>query len=186
MLELYWTKNKDLHRKVEILIERKLGKHFTINRTENGKPYIEGNPFYFSISHSLDHAVIALCDKPIGVDLEYYDKEGRLKNYNHVINRFTEREKNWINEAFVYFFINWVSKEAYIKMLGGTLAHDLKRLEYYDHRLYCDGAEVNCGHTVMADFGAGIYAVCAEGYTREQLSDCHIRLFRLKKGEKIK
>ncbi len=185
MLELYWTKNVDLHRKVEILIERKLGKNFEIKRTENGKPYIVGNPLYFSLSHSADHAFIALCDKPVGIDTEYYDNGGRLKNYKHILSRYSEREKQWIGDAFVYFFINWVVKEAYIKMVGGTLAHYLKRLEFYHHKLYFDGREVDCGYTGIADWKAGIYAVCAEGYTSDQIFDCPLKRFRLKKGESI-
>lgn len=186
MLEIYWTKNSNVHRKTEIILERKLGKDFTIKRTPNGKPYIDGNPLYFSISHSVGHAVIAVCDRPVGIDIEYYDKEGRTKNYSHIISRMTEREKSWLNQAFVYFFINWVAKEAYIKMNGWTLARDLKRLEYCDYKLYCDGEEVNCGYAVMAELTDGPYAVCAEGHTREEIAHCPVRLFRLKKGERIR
>lgn len=184
MLELYWTKNVNLHRKVEILIERKLGKTFVIKRTENGKPYITGNPLYFSLSHSHDHAVIALCDKPIGIDIEYYDENGRLKNFTHILSRYTEREKQWISDDFTCFFINWVAKEAYIKMVGGTLAHYLRRLEFYDYRLYLDGGQIGC-FAVIADLKAGIYSVCAEGYTNGQLFDCPLKRFRLKKGESL-
>ena len=172
MLELYLTENKDLHGKVEILIERKLGKRFTLERTENGKPYIEGNPFYFSISHSCESAVIALCDKPVGIDLESRNK---VKNYSHIIDRFSEREKKEIGSNPSAFLMNWTAKEAYIKMLGGTLAHYLKRLEYCDCKLYCDGKEVECG-LAAADCGEGIYSVCAEGYTHEQLKECSIKL----------
>ena len=182
MLELYWTKNVNLHRKAEILIARKLGKPFGIKRTENGKPYIDGNPLYFSLSHSCGHAVIALCDKPVGVDVEQDDS---LRNFTTSMRRFTERERAWIGDALSFFFLNWVAKEAYIKMVGGTLAHYLKRLEFYDYKLYLDGREVDCGYAVTADLKAGIYAVCAEGYTREQLADCALKLLRLKKGEYI-
>lgn len=184
MLEIYRTKNKDVHRKTEILLKRKLSGGFTVRRTENGKPYVDGNPLYFSVSHSSDRALIALCDRPVGIDLEYYDKDDRLKNFGHILNRFTDREKQWINGSFVFFFLNWISKEAYIKMIGGTLAKDLKRLEFFDYTLYCDGKKVD-GHTVMADLTTGPYAVCAEGYTRKQLSDCPVKQFRLQKGEMI-
>ena len=184
MLELYWTANCDLHRKVEILLSRKLSP-FTIRRTPNGKPYIEGNPLYFSVSHSYNHAVIALCDKPVGIDLEYYDKNGRLKKYSSVLKRFTEREKQEIGDSFAAFFINWVIKEAYIKMTGGTLAKDLKKLEYVSRKLYYDGKEVTCGFVTVAEIPAGIYAVCAEGYSEDELFNTRIKLFRLRKGEKI-
>lgn len=184
MLEIYWTKRENVHRKVEILLERKLGKNLEIKRTENGKPYIVGNPLYFSVSHSSGRAMIALCDKPVGVDLEIYDKDGRLKNFKHVLSRFSEREQKWIDGSFVFFFLSWVSKEAYVKMIGGTLAHDLQRLEFYDYNLYCDGKKID-GQAVMAHFTAGTYALCAEGYSRERLSECPVIRFRLRKGERI-
>ena len=184
MIEIYWTKNKDVHKKTEILLERKIGKGFTIKRTQNGKPYIEGNPLYFSLSHSADRALIAICDKPVGIDLEYYVQNGRLKKFEHVLKRFTPREQEWVNNCFELFFLNWVSKEAYIKMIGGTLAHDLKRLEFYDYDLFCEGKKID-GHVFMADLRAGTYALCAEGYTREQLACCPLKLFRLKDGEHI-
>ncbi len=185
MLELYWTKNLDLRRKAEILIERKLGKAFEIKRTDRGKPYIDGNPLYFSLAHSLDHAVIALCDKPIGIDIEYYDEDGRLKNYTDILSGFSEREKQWINGTFAFFFLNWIDKQAYVKMVGGTLAEYGKRLEYYDYTLHLDGQKADCGQANIAHLNAGIYSVCAEGYSDEQLFDCDIKLFRLKKGEHI-
>lgn len=173
MLELYWTKNTDVHGKVEILLERRLGKNFNIKRNENGKPYVDGNPLYFSISHSACDAVIALCDKPVGIDLESREKN---RNYTHVLSSFTEREKSWIDCEPALFLSNWTAKEAYIKMLGGTLAHYLKRLEYVDGSLRLDGKDVECGYGVFTHFSAGIYAVCAEGYTNEQLSKITLKL----------
>lgn len=179
MIEIYWTKNKDLHRKTELLITRRLGANFKILRTSNGKPYIDGNPLYFSLSHSRDLAVIAICDAPVGIDTEFCDNE---KNFSHILSRFSEREKSFIDGAYCRFFINWVIKEAYIKMNGGTLARDLKRLEYYGDKLYCDGEEVTCNYAAVAHRKAGIYAVCAP--TPELLS-VKMKLFRLRKGETI-
>lgn len=175
MIEVYYTKNEFVHRKVEILLERRLGKGFKILRTENGKPYIEGNPIYFSVTHSADRAMIALCDKPVGIDLEFY----RPRKFEHILKRLSEREQNWIDGNFIYFFLGWVSKEAFIKMKGGTLAQYLKRLEYFEYSLYCDGEKVeNCA--VMADFAAGIYALCAEGSIEHTT-----KRFKLVKGEKL-
>ena len=129
--------------------------------------------------------MIALCDKPVGIDFENYDKDGRMKNFSHILSRFTEREKQWIDGAFALFFMNWIAKEAYIKLKGGTLAHDLKRLEYYDYKLYCDGKEVDCGYAVLAGWPAGPFAICSDGYTAEELFYCDIKRFRLKDGEHI-
>lgn len=185
MIEIYFTKNKDVYRKAEILIARKLNRAFTILRTKNGKPYIEGDPLYFSITHSNGRALIAICDKPVGVDMELYDTNGRLKNYKHVLSRFTEREKKQIDENFECFFLNWVCKEAYIKMNGGTLARDLKRLEYAYDKLYVDGREADCGYAVVTGYRTGAYAVCAKGYSDCELCECPFKLFRIRKGEKL-
>lgn len=182
MIELYWTKNVNVYTKLKILLARKLGYKPEIVRTANGKPYIDGNPLYFSLSHSRDHAVIALCDKPIGVDLEYYDSE---RNISHVLARFSKNERDEIGDCKPCFYINWMIKEAYIKMTGGTLACDLKRLEYYGKKLYVDGKESGCSVGAYAHFSAGLYALCSADYTYSEISSAHIKLFILKKGESL-
>lgn len=181
MLEIYRTKNENVHKKVEILLTRKLGNRFEIKTTANGKPYIDGNPLYFSLSHSENRAVIAVCDKPVGIDIENYEIS---KNYSSVLSRFTGREKKAADTA-ARFYENWVAKEAFIKMRGGTLAHDLKKLEYFDKSLYYDGKMQSCGLAVFDNGWFEICAVCAEGYTEERLLVSEIKLFRLRKGERI-
>ncbi|MGN0813837.1 MAG: 4'-phosphopantetheinyl transferase family protein [Candidatus Coproplasma sp.] len=182
MIELYWTRNVNVYAKLKVLLARKLGYKPDILRTANGKPYIDGNPLHFSLSHSRDHAVIALCDKPIGVDLEFYDSE---RNISHVLARFSQKERDEIGDCKPYFYINWMIKEAYIKMTGGTLAHDLKRLEYYGNKLYVDGRESGCSVGAYADFSTGLYALCSADYTNIELGSAHMKLFRLKKGESL-
>lgn len=39
-------------------------------RTPRGKPYLDGVPFCFNLSHSGDYVVCALSDAPVGVDIE--------------------------------------------------------------------------------------------------------------------
>ncbi len=43
---------------------------YTEKRTPNGKPYFDGAPFCFNLSHSGDYAVCALSDTAVGVDIE--------------------------------------------------------------------------------------------------------------------
>ena len=38
--------------------------------TDRGKPYFEGNPLHFSISHTKNHAFCVLSEKNVGVDAE--------------------------------------------------------------------------------------------------------------------
>lgn len=130
---------------------------FEIKRTANGKPYIEGNPVYFSLSHSGNKAVVAICDKPVGVDCEII-RERKIKG---VLSRFTERERDEINVDTVRFLYNWTAKEAFIKMKGGTLANDLKRLEYCESKLYAGGKLQNCTLETQT-IGNLIITVCTE------------------------
>lgn len=39
-------------------------------REEKGKPYLEGAPFHYNLSHSGDYVVCALSDSRVGVDVE--------------------------------------------------------------------------------------------------------------------
>lgn len=181
MIELFRTENRNLHEKVKILLARRIGTDFQICKNPNGKPYVAGNPVYFSLSHSRDLALIALCDSPVGVDLEIHDS---TRKFRHVLSRFTENEREEIGGEFCFFVQNWTMKEAYIKMTGGSLARDLKRLEYYGGRLYLDGRPADCGYVAESDRPAGMtYAVCAEGTSFGQCSAVPFQQFRLQKGE---
>lgn len=43
---------------------------YTEKRTPSGKPYLDGAPFCFNLSHSGDYAVCALSPTAVGVDIE--------------------------------------------------------------------------------------------------------------------
>ena len=129
--------------------------NFNILRTPNGKPYIDGDPVYFSLSHSKNVTVIAISDEPVGVDLEF---TGR-KKYSAILSRFTARERAEITDE-TDFLHAWVAKESFIKTVGGTLAHDLKRLEYYGGKIYCDGKHQPCKIRFEYPENSGICAIC--------------------------
>lgn len=156
MLKLYWTKNETVDKKTELLLARNMGGNFEIKRTPRGKPYIEGNPLYFSITHSKSFAAIAVSECPVGVDMELFGD----RKFESVLSRFSERERVEINGNPLLFLKNWVSKEAYIKMTGGTLARDLKRLEYFEETLYLDGKKTHCGLKILPFSDKGLIAVC--------------------------
>ena len=151
MLELYRTTNERVYEKLKNL----LPDGCEIKRTKNGKPYTDG--VCFSITHTADIALIAVSDLPVGVDAEIVKERG----YFSVLKRFTPREQAEIGENTLEFLKHWVVKEAYIKLIGGTLAHDLKRLEYFGGELFCDGVKANCDSlcSVSEDF---VYCVCSQ------------------------
>ena len=88
----------------------------------NGKPYIEGNPFYFSLSHSGNYAVCAISDSPIGVDIE---KEKEL----------SERIKG----RFAKNIVEWTEKEAKGKLTGVGFFDDTIGDFVFSHHKTPDG-----------------------------------------------
>ena len=150
MIILYRTKNERIYEKLALL----LPENSEIKRTENGKPYTDG--MHFSITHSGDTALIAISDLPIGIDAEIK----RQRNFSSIIKRFTAREQAEIGTSTIEFLRHWVVKEAYIKLIGGTLAHDLNRLEYFKGVLFYDGVKADCN--ILCDSSDGFaYAICA-------------------------
>ena len=150
MIKLYRTKNERVYEK----LKRLLPEGSQIRNTENGKPYTDG--VCFSITHTGDIALLATSDNPVGIDAEII----KNRNFSSVLKRFSKREQAEIC-TLTQFLEHWVVKEAYIKMIGGTLAHDLKRLEYVGGELLSDGIKTEC-NLLCASSGDLIFCICAQ------------------------
>ena len=89
--------------------------------TPRGKPYFPDSPWYFSISHTKNHAFCALAPFPLGMDAEEMDRNINPKLADKVLS---EREKLRFqgypdkNDAFLRL---WVLKEASVKLTGEGL-----------------------------------------------------------------
>ena len=103
------------------------------NQNDYSKPYAENLDVQFNISHSNDLVVCALCDKPIGADIEKtHDIDGKIISF-----ACCEAEKAYINdtpdkaEKLKRFFKIWTFKEAFSKWQGTGIT-DLKGISYFD------------------------------------------------------
>lgn len=155
MNKLYLTKADGIYDSLDRILIELTGEKQTILRTEKGKPYINGNPVYFSISHSKEYGAIAVCDRPVGVDLEVFAGKDRQA----VISRLPlcEREEITCENDFLS---HWTAREAFIKMTGGTLAEDFKSIAYCGGKMYFDGILQSCElFKYVLDYG--IVTVCA-------------------------
>jgi len=86
----------------------------------SGKPYVEGNPVYISLSHSEYTVVCALSDAPVGIDIEL-----NRPILTAVQERVcTPEERNYLNRAesdaekSLRFLEIWTRKEAIFKLDG--------------------------------------------------------------------
>ena len=94
-------------------------------RSKNGKPYVENGPC-FSVTHTKNRLYIAFSEEEIGLDAEDLS---RVSNYAHIVKKFSPAEQAEITSA-KDFLTHWVVKESAVKYMGGTLAVDLKYLDY--------------------------------------------------------
>ncbi|MCR5309114.1 MAG: 4'-phosphopantetheinyl transferase superfamily protein [Bacilli bacterium] len=98
---------------------------------ENGKPYIPGNPIYFSISHSGTKAIVIFSNDEVGCDIQIMkgDTISLAEKY------FTEEEQNEINNSddpVKSFYKLWTLKECYMKTSGKGLSLGLKNIDVYN------------------------------------------------------
>ncbi len=99
-------------------------KDYKILRTEKGKPYLEGNKVYFSISHTKGTAAVAFADNPVGIDIEY------TRKYSAAAERmFDDTERKYALESDSNFTKIWTLKEAAVKATGKGIA-DAKNISF--------------------------------------------------------
>jgi len=100
---------------VRVLLNEMTDKELSIYYNENRKPFIKGNSYYISISHSRDLTSILLSrERKVGIDLEYMSHRigsisNRFINENEVITTDEEMRK-------YHLYIHWCAKEALYKI----------------------------------------------------------------------
>lgn len=119
---------------IRFLIAGKTGEkpeEIPILRTETGKPYSPGHP-YFSISHSAGAVAVCLAEREVGLDIEKL-REAPFRT----MRRFcTPEEEDYIlsagneEEKRRRFFTVWTLKEAYFKCTGEGLTGGLQSVSF--------------------------------------------------------
>lgn len=89
--------------------------------TERGKPYFEGNPLYFSISHTRNYAFCALSHTPIGIDAEELDRNVNLKLAQKILSPMELAQFEAAQDKRRALLTFWVLKEAAAKVTGEGL-----------------------------------------------------------------
>lgn len=108
-------------------------KDLGLKTRDNGKPYIEGAPVTFNLSHSADVAVLGVAKmSEIGVDVECFDRKVECiniarryfaKSECHVLEQQNDEGQRDL------FFRLWTSKEAAMKATGEGLRIDPRTVE---------------------------------------------------------
>lgn len=94
---------------------------FKIARTKEGKPVLPEAGLHFSLAHSGELLVLGISHEPLGIDIEIM-KDRKYQAQIAKKYRFSSDSKE-------DFYREWVAREAFIKLYGGTLAKDLAGLK---------------------------------------------------------
>lgn len=99
------------------------------------KPFFEGDPVYFNISHSAEIVVCAITDvAAIGIDIEKI-KDIEIDNF-----KINMTDAEWIKITFSEnkmetFFDYWTQKEAVLKATGKGQSIDLQSFEIIENEV---------------------------------------------------
>lgn len=92
-----------------------------ISVTERGKPYFEGSPWHFSISHSQRHVFCGLSRKNIGIDAEELDRNIRPALAQKILSPKEREQFEAADDKRLALLRFWVLKEAQVKLTGEGL-----------------------------------------------------------------
>lgn len=119
-------------------------------RTLLANPYMPDDPhLHYSVSHSKTHVLVALSDKPVGVDTETHRK---------IPLSVSEKLTTPAERACFPFFETWVLRESYYKLTGKGNLRDL-RFYRRNGRIIPPDGEVFC--RLYHDIEGSSAAVCA-------------------------
>ena len=88
-----------------------------IENALNGKPFIPTDPIHFNMSHSKDLIVLALSEKPVGVDTEFMKKRDFIKLIRYALSS-KESAIYSMENITQEFYRWWTVYEAGIKLEG--------------------------------------------------------------------
>lgn len=87
-------------------------------KTENGKPYLENDSVFFSLSHTKEKYFLAVAPYPVGIDAEKSDRTIDPL----VAKRYFPKESFESGQSLLR---KWLQTESKVKLLGSTLQKEL-------------------------------------------------------------
>ncbi len=128
--------------------------------SSQGKTYLQGGKYHFSISHSGKYAAVAVNEShPVGIDIEKI-RPLKASVIKHI---FSDAEKEFVfglttprdgmledKNILERFFRVWTYKEAYVKMTGEGITDNIRSISYDDKNCYCEVFDDYC-LTVVTD-----------------------------------
>lgn len=128
-----WMAKTAISQRCDIPIEQ-----VSLQRTQQGKPYVEGLGVHFNISHSGETVVCAVDSVPIGIDVEQI-RPRRLSLARRICTPADAAylaEGGTEQEKLLRLYRIWTAKEAYFKWKGTGIT-DLRSISFEDILPHC-------------------------------------------------
>jgi len=128
-----------------------------LERTQNGKPFLQGYPVHFSISHTGDIWSCLISAENVGLDIQ----KTREVSFDKLANRFfLDEEIKFVSDfGRDGFFDIWVRKEACIKYLG-TGIRDIRAFSVIENGKLVDEISLKDKVSNFEDKADGKYSTC--------------------------
>jgi len=103
----------------------------------NNKPFIQGDPLYFNLSHIRDGFAFSISENLYtGIDIE---KEDRNIDFRSIVRHFfSKNEHNFIfgtdSNPIYNFLLLWTRKEALLKAIGTGIVDNLRQIEVCERK----------------------------------------------------
>lgn len=164
MIKLYYTFSKpDSEAFIKKALAAFCGRcNFTVKRTDNGKPYVDGD-VHFSLSHTDGLTICAVSDKNIGADAE---KLRSVKNKERILTRYIGGETEQLSDK--EFFEKWTRFESAVKFFGEKITS-------------CNNAKTQNKYMQTFTFGEHIVSVCSD--EKEEIQKERLSMSVLKKAD---
>lgn len=101
-----------------IVMNKMLDKYAEIRHIESGKPYLQNDRRFVSISHSPDMVAVMLSENNLGIDIEQI----RPRTTKVRTKFLTGSELDWCKTDEEHTFV-WTIKEAAYKLIDNNLSH---------------------------------------------------------------
>ena len=126
-----WTSSAGPRETLGEILDSYLGSSsWTLARTSSGKPFLEGSPLHFNLSHGDGLVMVAVSlTHHVGVDIESWRRVPRPDLT--ITGAFSEDDQRYLesgapSERDRMILKGWVRKEACLKALGTGLLHSPK------------------------------------------------------------
>lgn len=126
-----FPRDRDRYIRAHGFLRRQLGaflglsaRNVPITVGEGGKPFVDGHAVSFNLSHSADHAVVAIAASgDLGIDLELLDRSlgDQLDGLSRMCMTVDEQDAlaaSPPDERIARFLSYWTAKEARMKLMG--------------------------------------------------------------------